>query len=265
MPKNARWSKRYAIFASVLAALFLASVAWGAGRVQWKSKTLKEKNEGWSIEVTMFLPKSPDIAMVPMRFSFQPTVYYERTLVDDHDGPVLRKVPLQSRQPLVESVDVGFMDPGTGKIENRTRFSFRVTRAHGFEAGEYDVKITNTRNNQTVGTQTRIIFDGENETIDRRSMVFTGNEGKKKKKAEAEAADDESEPPKKELTPDDPAFWEGGPQGTGDDGPPPIEEKPGGCGCRVGSTDRSSLVGAVFIALGAVAVGRSRRRRRRAA
>jgi MYXO-CTERM domain-containing protein len=171
---------------------------------------------------------------------------------------------LQNRQPLVESVDVGFMDPGTGKIENRTRFSFRVTRAHGFEAGEYDVTIKNARNNQSVGTKTRIIFQGENEVIDRRSMVFTGNEGKKKKKQEEEGANEEAEPAKKELTPDDPAFWEGGPSDQGDDGPPPIEEKPGGCGCRVGSPDRSSLVGAAFVALAAVAVGRGRRRRRAA-
>ncbi|HKY36399.1 MAG TPA: MYXO-CTERM sorting domain-containing protein, partial [Polyangiaceae bacterium] len=152
-----------------------------------------------------------------------------------------------------ESVDVGFMDSGSGKIESRTKFSFKVTRAHGYEAGEYKVTIKDTRNGQTVGTPTTLKFEGENEVVDRRAMVFTGKEKKKDEKKEGDgdkpAGDDakktedgdtdaaKSEDPapgSEDSTPAD--------EGPGAEGPPPIEEKPGGCGCRVaGGSQHSSL------------------------
>jgi len=90
-------------------------------------------------------------------------------------------VPLEGRQPLIESVDVGFLDAGTSKIESRTKFSFKVKRDLGYDAGEYKVTVRDTRNGQIVGTATNITFDGENEIIDRRSIVFQGDNKKKKK------------------------------------------------------------------------------------
>ena len=91
-----------------LAALCLAVAAWLApaaalavGQAKWKSTKLEESGGSWTIDIEMHLPKPPDIAHVPMRFSFQPSVYYERTLVDGQEGPVHRQVPLENRQPIV--------------------------------------------------------------------------------------------------------------------------------------------------------------------
>ncbi len=101
---------------SALALLLLTAIAAAGGRVDWKSRTVKESDtHSWNIEVTMYLDKAPDVAHLPVRFSFTPVVYYERSLVDGAEGPQLRKVPLQNRQPLVESVDVGFLDPSCGR------------------------------------------------------------------------------------------------------------------------------------------------------
>lgn len=247
-------------FICLVGTLLFAASASAAGRVKWKSRTLKESDSGsWKLELEIYLNRAPDVAHVPMAFSFQPTVYYERTLVDGQDGPVLRKVPLEHRQPLVESVDVGFLDPGTGVIQTRTRFSFKVTRAHGYEAGEYKVSIKNTRSGQSVGTATTLTFEGENEIIDRRSMVFTGNEKKKKKEDEEDMSESEAEPEKRELTPEDDAYWAGGPT---EDGPPPIEEKPGGCGCRLGATTGPSVPWSLGVVGAGVVLAVSRRRQR---
>ena len=114
--------------------LLCASSALAAGRVEWKSKTVKEREDkSWRLEVSIFMPKAPDVAHVPMKFEFQPTAYYARDMTDG-DKLVEHTVPLTDRQSLIESVDVGFLDSGSGKIEPRTRFSFKVTRAHGYAA-----------------------------------------------------------------------------------------------------------------------------------
>jgi hypothetical protein len=165
-----------------LAWLLCASLAFAVGRVEWKSKTLKEAdNKSWKVDIAIHLPKPPDLPTLPMKFEFQPVVYYERSMLDG-DKLVERKVPLENRQALIESVDVGFLDPGTGKIEKRTKFVFKVTRGHGYEAGEYQVTIRDGRSGDVIGTPTRLIFQGENELIDRRAMVFAGNEKKKKRR-----------------------------------------------------------------------------------
>ena len=140
------------VFALALIALCSSSVASAAGRTQWKSKTFKERSDkAWNLEVAIYLPSAPDVPHVPMKFEFQPEVYYERDMMDG-DKLVERKVPLDNRQALIESVDVEFLDSGTGKIEPRTRFTFKLTRAHGYEAGEYKVSIHDGRNDQAVGT-----------------------------------------------------------------------------------------------------------------
>src|SRR5262245_54718861 len=145
------------------------------------------------LELAIYLPRAPDVAYVPMKFEFEPQVYFERALVDGQEGPVERKVPLEGRQPLIESVDVGFLDAGTSKIESRTKFSFKVKRDLGYDAGEYKVTVRDTRNGQIVGTATNITFDGENEIIDRRSIVFQGGDDKKKKKKEESKAEGDGE------------------------------------------------------------------------
>jgi MYXO-CTERM domain-containing protein len=245
----------------ILALMLLGTFANAAGRVQWKSTKINELSDGkgWRVELTIFLPRAPDTAHMPMKFEFEPLVYYERAMVDG-DKLVERSVPLTGRQALIESVDVGFLDPGTGKIENRTKFSFKVTRAHGYDAGEYKVTIRDARNGQIVGTATKLIFAGENEIIDRRAIVFTGGEGKKKKKKPADDAEGEEGDKAGSEQSEEEAAAAKAEEGSmaGDDPSPDDEapsdeleenkEKPGGCGCRVTAPSPTGL-GALLAAL----------------
>jgi MYXO-CTERM domain-containing protein len=252
------------VVCQLLLLLLSTSSALAAGRVEWKSKSTKERDDkSWRLEVAIYMPRAPDVPHVPMKFEFQPVAYYARDMTDG-DKLVEHTVPLTDRQSLIESVDVGFMDSGSGKIESRTKFSFKVTRAHGYEAGEYKVTIKDTRNGQTVGTPTTLKFEGENEIVDRRAMVFTGKDKKKDEKkdeakdgdkpagddakkteeGDADAAKSEDPAPGSEdSTPAD--------EGAGAEGPPPIEEKPGGCGCRVagGGEDSSLAAGLALLGL----------------
>jgi hypothetical protein len=264
---RASWKQRFSMLMTLVSLLLVAGAAGAAGRVEWKNKNLKESDgHSWTIEVAFYLNKAPDVATMPMRFSFMPAVYYERSLLDGKEGPQLRQVPLVGKPPLVESVDVGFMDPGNGSIQKRTKFSFKVTRGHGYEAGEYDVTIKDGRSDQALGAATRVIFQGDNEVIDRRAMVFSGEKKKDKAKegedkAEGGGGESESKGSKK-LDESDPAFWEGGPKKK-----TPAEEEyevdqKRGCGCRLagsGLSDRAALLGVSLLGFAAL------RRRKRAA
>ncbi|HEY6079533.1 MAG TPA: hypothetical protein VIW29_12050 [Polyangiaceae bacterium] len=248
--------------------LAFSSSAHAAGRVEWKSKAVKERDDkSWRLEVSIYMPKAPDVPHVPMKFEFQPTAYYARDMTDG-DKLVEHTVPLTDRQSLIESVDVGFLDSGSGKIEPRTRFSFKVTRAHGYEAGEYKVTIKDTRNGQTVGTATTLKFQGENETIDRRAMVFASKGDKKKDEKKADAAGDK---PAEEAAKSDEAKTDEAPADSSPppaeegDAPPTIEEKPGGCGCKVAGGGSSSNLAALLALLGLVGLVSRRAAARRAA
>ena len=251
----------FTLILSVLVLLVPGVALAAGGRIEWQSKSPKESDShSWTIEVAIYLNKAPDVATMPMRFSFTPVVYYERSLLDGKDGPQLRKVPLEAKPPLVESVDVGFLDPSNGQIQKRTKFSFKVSRGHGFEAGEYDVAVQDGRSDSNIGTKTRLVFNGENEVIDRRAMVFSGE--KKKEKKDEEKKDEEAKPEQKQITPDDPAYWQGGPKETEEEGMSEGEVEPKrGCGCRVGATDaRTDLLGAgLFAAALGVQIARRRR------
>lgn len=225
-------------------ALFVATVclfaapASAANRVVWKQTKLEEQDKSWKVAIEVHLDRAPDIALMPVRFTFTPVSYFERALVDGRKDPVRREIPLNNQQPIVESVDVGFLDPGTGKTAKRTRFSFHITRDRGFEAGKYEVVVTDARSDREFGGKTTLTLEGDNEVIDRRSMVF--DDKPKQKKEEAKAA----QPEEKELTPDDPAYWSGGPREAEEKQsplPPPahMQERPG-CGCRVASPERAA-------------------------
>lgn len=263
-----------------LVALCSSSVASAAGRVQWKSKTFKERSDkAWNLELAIYLPSAPDVPHVPMKFEFQPEVYYERDEVDG-DKIVERKVPLDNRQALIESVDVEFLDSGTGKIEPRTRFTFKLTRAHGYEAGEYKVTIHDGRNDQAVGAATTLVFDGENEVIDRRAMVFSGNDKKNKPDADTKKVDADKSGDDKPAATDDkktddskPASDTDAPAPAADapkaedkpsDEPGTIKEKPGGCGCRVAGSSEDGNAGLGFAALTLSAVILRRKKQRAA-
>ena len=252
--------------------LLCTGSAFAAGRIEWKSTAVKERDDkSWRLEVAIFMPKAPDVPHVPMKFEFQPVAYYARDMTDG-DKLVEHTVPLTDRQSLIESVDVGFLDSGSGKIEARTRFSFKVTRAHGYEAGEYKVTIRDTRNGQVVGTAQTLKFQGENETIDRRAMVFASKDKKKEDKKEGgdsggDKPKDDSEGAKKDAPADDaPKADASGAEDDkaasepkDDNAPPPVEGKPGGCGCKAAGGPTSNLAGALAL-LGVVAFATRRRR-----
>jgi MYXO-CTERM domain-containing protein len=237
-----------------LLTLTLALVALNAsaqGRVVWKKSKLNESSQRWHVDLEFHMTKAPDIAVVPVRFEFTPEVYYERSLVDGQEKPVLNRMPLADRQPLVETVDIGFLNPTSGKIEKRTRFSFDLTRDRGFEAGEYKVVVEDKRNGKKFGQPTRLILDGENEVIDRRSMSFEPTKKKKEKEPTEEEKAAMADPP----DPNSDEFWEGGPTEADDpEGkslPPPahMQERP--CACRVpGGQARSSWWLSAVAALG---------------
>lgn len=260
-----RFVRSFAVALAAMAWLMVSSLAFAVGRVEWKSKTLKEAdNKSWKVDVAIHLPKSPDLPTMPMKFEFQPVVYYERSMLDG-DKLVERKVPLEGRQALIESVDVGFLDPGSGKIEKRTKFVFKVTRAHGYEAGEYQVTIRDGRSGDMIGTPARLTFQGENEIIDRRAMVFAGSDKKKKQKsAEEKPVAAASESAGTSATSTD----EGGEasetsETSSETAPAPeaeappaepqgeVKEKPGGCGCRAAGTSGARSAHWLFVAAAA--------------
>jgi MYXO-CTERM domain-containing protein len=250
------------VLTMVVLGFAVSSVAHAAGRVEWKGKTFKERDDkAWRLEVAIYLPKAPDVPHVPMKFEFQPQVYFERDMVDG-DKIVEHKVPLENHQAIIESVDVGFLDSGSGKIEPRTRFSFKLTRAHGYEAGEYKVTIHDGRNDQSVGTPVTLIFEGENEVIDRRAMVFSGAD--KKKKDTAKKDEDKGADEGKKADEDKPATSDDAPVSDADkkeasSEPQTIKEKPGGCGCRLADDGTNGSAGMSFAALALSLVALRRR------
>ncbi len=271
-------ARRFVLVLCQLAVVLLcSSSALAGGRIEWKSTAVKERDDkSWRLEVAIYMPKAPDVPHVSMKFEFQPTAYYARDMTDG-DKLVEHTVPLTDRQSLIESVDVGFLDSGSGKIEARTRFTFKVTRAHGYEAGEYKVTIRDTRNGQIVGTAQTLKFQGENETIDRRAMVFEGNKKKKEEKKDGDAGGDkpkdDGDGAKKDGAPADDAPKADAPgaeddkpvksdsEAADDKAPPPVEGKPGGCGCKVAGGEHGGLGGALAL----LGVGVLVMRRRRAA
>jgi MYXO-CTERM domain-containing protein len=266
-------ARRFVLVLCQLAVILLGTgTAFAGGRIEWKSTTVKERDDkSWRLEVAVYMPKAPDVPHVPMKFEFQPVAYYARDMTDG-DKLVEHTVPLTDRQSLIESVDVGFLDSGSGKIEARTRFSFKVTRAHGYEAGEYKVTIRDTRDGKVVGTAQTLKFQGENETIDRRAMVFA-SKGDKKKDEKKEGGDsggdkpkDDGDGAKKDAPADDaPKAEASGAEedkatsdAKDDNAPPPVEGKPGGCGCKAAGGPTSNLAG-VLALLGVVAFATRRR------
>ena len=243
-----------------LVGLLFSGPAAAAGRVVWKKTKLEEQDKSWKVALEVHLDRAPDVAHMPVRFSFTPVSYFERALVDGRKEPVTRQIPLSNQQPIVESVDVGFLDPGTGKAAKRTRFSFSITRDRGFEAGTYEVQVMDARDDREIGGKTTLTLEGENEVIDRRSMVFDDKPKQKKEGGDAPKAEASAEP---ELTPDDDAYWAGGPRQPEEKTaplPPPahLQEKPG-CGCRVGGAEPAGA----SIALLALGFGLALRRARR--
>jgi len=270
------------LFVIVLTLLSLTAshVASAAGRTEWKSKVLKERREDqpngdefedkngyWKVEVSIYLPHAPDVPHVPMKFEFQPEVEYERTILDSSGKVVDRKVPLVNQQASIESTDVEFLDSGTGKIEARTRFSFKVTRGQGYKAGEYKVSLRDGRNDQKVGAPVTLVFEGKNTVIHREPMEFKGDKKKKDAPKDAAKADDKPKDDAAKEDSDKPAAEsEAAPadseKSKDSDQPQTIKEKPGGCSVRGFSDDgQESGVGLAAAALCVSSVLLRRRKR----
>ncbi len=240
-----------ALGAALLTCSFAAPVA-AKGRVVWKKTTIDEndKRESWYLKMEIHLPRPPSVAYVPMKFEFQPTAYYERALVDDREEPLERTVPLRNQQAIIESTDVGFMDAGTGEIQSRTRFSFRVTRAHDFKAGEYKVTIKDARDGSTIGRTTTLKLTGKNPVIDRRSIVFAGKKKDEKEEQEEAPADETSDeaPAASEQSSNEEV-----PEPEEGNEPPSVEERPGG-GCHHGPSHGTPYAWLIVLGLGGAAL-----------
>ncbi len=267
--------RRYLLSLTALLVLLSAGTAFAVGQVKWTTTTIKPLSDGnsWRLEMAIYLPSKPDFANLPVKFEFLPTVYFERSMVDG-DKELIRDVPIEGRQPLVESVEVGFLDPGTGEIQKRTKFTFKLRRDRGYDAGKYRVTLKDGRNGNVLGQPTNITLEGQNELIDRRSMDFSAKPKEKKESADGDEAADKKEENKEDSsssesaessesdepaagTEDDEEYSEADDEPAGE-----IKEKPGGCGCRTaGMANHSSRPVAWLAAFAALGVVGIRRRR----
>jgi len=202
-----------------------------------------------------------------MRFVFTKTVVYERSLTDTSKDPVVNRQALSGQQPTAESLDVDFANP-QGKIFKGTNFDFGLTRARGYEAGEYTVQIR-TADGADIGGPMRIVLKGDNPVVDRRSITF---EAKKKGITKVGEGDDAGAPKKTDDAPTTNYSGEVAPSGSAAPFVPKsaydateeekIKENPKGCGCSVPGLSSTSG-GLAFLSSLALLVGVSRRRRRR--
>lgn len=266
------------VFARVFARLFLAvlavtlsfivnaRVASAAGSVTAQSTTLKEEDGRWKMTLTIDYGGTPELQFIPMNFHFEQVVLYERALTDEGgDKPVLTKKQLSNQTPKIESMDVGFSD-GTGKVFKKTKFNFVIRRDREFEAGEYMVTVKKADGNQQIGRKFRIILNGDNPVINRKSITFVDDKGK-----------DSTDPTKVKSKSDPSAYKDSGDSDASSDSsgssdsssdsdasaepPPAVEPKQGGCGCRVaGERSVGSAAGLGALALAGIALLRRRRR-----
>ncbi len=237
--------------------------AWAAGSITYSKTRIQEANGGWNLQMTIVYGGKPPMPHVPVRFSFTPVAYFESYLDDKHgDKPQKRTIPLTGQTPINESVDVGFSDP-RGKIFDRTRFDFTISRSHNFAAGEYDV-VVHRADGAQVGGKQKLILEGDNPVIDRRAISFVDSSKKKDDKpvtnaAAAPAATDsapaEATPAAATESTPDPASSASPPAEETPDPTAAAKVPPGGskgCGCRTAGSPVSSS-GAV-LALGLVGV-----------
>lgn len=248
---------RIALLASVVIGLLLAlpRPAHAVGSVTLSTREPVEVDGRWKLVMTMDYGGIPLLPHIPMIFSFEPKVLYERALTDKSpDKPVLNKMPLTGQTTINESMDVGFSD-ASGKVFKVTKFDFVIRRDHGFEAGEYDLKIKRSDDGAQMGQVIHLVLKGDNPIVDRRAITFAGE--KPKKKVDAAPAEKQPEAPAEAPKPE--AAADSTPEGVAP-APPPVDPKQGGCGCEVAGDQRPDNLGA--LAALALVVGLALRRRR---
>jgi hypothetical protein len=273
---GSNWS-RFAWAAVVLLCVVAAAAPAlaGAGSFQLRTSEVSEVSGGWHVFCQLSLPKAPALAHTPMKFLFTKTVVYERALVDNSADPVVNRTPVVNQTPSVESLDVDFSDP-TGKIFNRTRFDFSLTRTRGYESGEYKVQVRTT-DGVDIGSPASLVLKGDNPVVDRRSITFNAKEKPIKKvdtgvdggaKVAANGANDDS-PAAATVSTDVVASGTAAPfippeafQKTPEE---EAKEHPKGCGCAIPGIDRTreaGLLAGLPVVLGLAAARRRRRARR---
>ena len=253
--------------------------ALAAGSITYAKKEIQESGGGWHLMMTIVYGGKPATPHVPMRFTFTPTAIYENYLDDNHgDKPQKRIIPLVGQMPLNESVDVDFADP-RGKMFDRTKFDFTISRAHNFSAGEYSV-IVHRADGAQVGTAQTLRLSGDNPVIDRRAMSFVASGKKDKDKDKdktAPAADTAAASAPSDGKTAAAAEGDKGATPAGDTAATPPAGEPGndpaaqekvppsskGCGCRTVGGSVTSPLGSLAFAAAGLALWRSRRRRDR--
>jgi MYXO-CTERM domain-containing protein len=268
--------KPVAVRACLLALAFLGAIlfvshdAHALGTFTLKSSETQEVSGAWHIYVTIKLPKPPPIPHQTMRFLFTKTAVYERSLIDNHDGPVTNVQVLQNQTPSIESLDVDFSN-ASGKIFDTTRFDFGITRDRGYEAGEYSVQVR-TSDGIDVGGKANLRLKGDNPVVDRRAMNFNAKDNKIKK---IEGVDAGAKVAQNDTDTNNSNVGNGEVTATGSAQPfipedaynktpeENMQVKPkSGCGCSViGGASETAFIAVPFAA--ALALGALRRRRSR--
>jgi hypothetical protein len=246
------------LFWLVMLAISLFAVDAAAyGTYRLRSTEANEAGGQWHIYLRIDLPNAPSLPHMPMKFSFTLLTEYERALTDGSKDPVLNRIPMQNQLPKIESLDVDFAD-GTGKIFKTTNYDFSLTRARGYEAGEWKMQVK-TSDGQDVGTPQTVTLHGDNPVVDRRSISFATKPKETKKDAGTEVAQNDTAPTSTEVTPvgtAPPFIPAEGFQKTDEE---QIHTKPGGCGCDIPGPTQSGL--AVFVTGAALALLAIRRKR----
>lgn len=263
------WFRSVLLAATVaLGLITLTSSAFAFGSIRLRKTTIEEADGRWKFHAEVDYGSKPHLGHIPFDFIFVQKTYYEYSITDNDPKPVQRRKPMHNQQPQREQMDIGFAD-ARGDIWQRTKFSFSLRRDRGFSAGEYTLTVKRSSDGRVLGRPMTIILNGQNELIDRRSIVFTGEKKKDDKKAKKDDKADEaaeasaSEEPKDTVPedvdpPDDPV------DEAEADGPPPVEKraKGAGCGCRTAGSP-SPFGGAALVSLLALGlIGWSRRSHR---
>ncbi len=257
-------------FAALALALLVAPrAAHAVGSMKVEQTKVTEVDGRWKLKMTIDLGKVPDIAYIPMIFSFTPTVLYERSLTDESpEKPIIIRKNLANQPAVNESMDVGFSN-GTGESFKLTKFNFLVRRDRGIEAGEYTLEVRRSSDGAVIGQKVKLILEGDNPVVDRRAISFVPDSSKKKKDDKPKDGGGDKKPEGGDAPADAPADAppaEPSPPSSGDPtdaapGPDPVEPKQGGCGCEVAGDPAGARHAALALAVPLLFALRRRRSR----
>jgi len=252
---------------SLLSLFVVARPAFAAGSVKAENGgVIKEEDGKWKLKLTIDYGGTPEIQFIPMDFTFEQVVLYERSLTDEGgDKPILNKNQLQNQTPQIEGMDVGFSD-GTGKILRTTNFTVVLKRDHGFEAGEYMLTLKKGDGGQQIGQKIRITLNGDNPVINRKSMNFGADKGRDdpaKVKSKSLDASQNASKDEGDKSGDGSSSGSGsGDTGTAGDQPGAVKPKQGGCGCELVGEPRRGVAGWLVFGLFAAVLARAGRKNR---